>query len=106
MAEPGGLQNQNLCEKCNYRNDISTDVFDTGVCGLCGQIGECVDSDLIDLYRGLGFEDQFIFSKLPRLRGPRTPIVELEKTLSWFDIGEAIANTTVINIRKKREHNN
>ncbi len=86
MSDP----NPNRCEKCNTRKDISIDLFDTGMCGLCGQMHECVDPNLIDLYRGLGFKDDFIWSKLSRLRGLRHHHSEIQTTLSWFDIGKEI----------------
>jgi hypothetical protein len=77
--------NHNVCEACEKKTDNIL-VYDTAVCGVCGSNSECRDSDLIALYREIGFTDNFVWANLPRLRFIRE---DLEYSLG--DIGKKIA---------------
>lgn len=65
-------RNNNVCIDCSDLAKENIALCDTGVCGVCGHlktgVKECFDSELIDLYHGLGFDNEFIFRNLPRLR--------------------------------------
>lgn len=62
------IQNPNICDNCQPIKNYF--LSDTGVCGLCGKKGECFDAELIAYYGKAGIEDdEFIWRKLPRLRG-------------------------------------
>ncbi|WP_148258346.1 hypothetical protein [Shewanella baltica] len=87
------MNNPNVCENClpikNYF------LADTGTCGLCGKKGECFDAELIAFYRSSGIDDEeFIWLKLPRLRGFSSRIHSSsgqDTILSWAEIEKIIS---------------
>ncbi|MDP2566398.1 hypothetical protein [Pseudoalteromonas marina] len=67
--------NNNVCELCiENKDDFNYQVADTGVCGQCIQMNECMDLDLIGTYRSHNISDSDIWAHLPRLRHAHTEI--------------------------------
>ncbi|WP_415776358.1 hypothetical protein ACMYQ1_10270 [Shewanella oncorhynchi] len=60
--------NPNVCDNCipigNYF------LSDKGLCGVCGNVDECFDADLIRFYHSFGIRNRdLIWMNLPKLRG-------------------------------------
>ena len=59
---------RNICDNCDEKpHSLSYDIADTGVCSMCGCVGECWDHDLIKLYKEFSLTDHQIWESLPRL---------------------------------------
>lgn len=74
--------NNNRCEECTTSSiAFNYEVADTGQCGQCLHIKECIDDDLVSLYRSYSLSDSLIFNYLPRLRcshiGDDAPVDDL-----------------------------
>ncbi|GIU51569.1 hypothetical protein TUM4438_41690 [Shewanella sairae] len=85
------IQNPNICDNCQPIKNYF--LYDTGVYGLCGKKGECIDAELIAYYSKAGITDEeFIWLKLPRLRGWNAHAKEGIDTpsLSWSEIEREI----------------
>jgi len=62
------IEPTNVCENCvNSEEALSIQLADTGRCSICGDVGECWDLDLINLYKSFSISDQIIWEELPRL---------------------------------------
>lgn len=82
MTSQSHKENHNRCEECTTSGAaFNFSVADTGQCGQCLYVKECIDSELIAMYRANGLTDDLIFRYLPRLRsshiGSDEPIDEL-----------------------------
>lgn len=64
---PPPTPNYNLCDFCHTPTK-SYKFADSGVCGKCGRTAHCFDYGLIELYETLGFDEDFVWRNLPRLR--------------------------------------
>ena len=61
--------NHNRCEECTTNGaEFNFTIADTGQCGQCLYVKECIDSELTAMYRANGLTDDLIFRYLPRLR--------------------------------------
>ncbi|WP_288987871.1 hypothetical protein [uncultured Pseudoalteromonas sp.] len=74
--------NKNRCEACTTSSvDFNFLVADTGQCGQCLYVNECIDVELLELYRSYSLSDEIIYKYLPRLRcshiGTEPPIDDL-----------------------------
>ena len=69
MIKQPHSDNNNRCEECTTSvNVFNYEVADTGQCGQCLHVKECIDRELIAMYRANGLTDDLIFRYLPRLR--------------------------------------
>jgi rRNA maturation endonuclease Nob1 len=94
----GFNMNNNVCESCETTADNDL-IYDTGVCGICGANAECRDDDLISLYRGIGFDNNFISAHLPRLRHCGHD----DHSALIHDLADALHNTPRIIAERKTE---
>ena len=63
------MPKNNICDKCEPKPHVlSYDIADTGICSVCGSVGECWDHDLVSYYRRFNLTDKKIWENLPRLR--------------------------------------
>lgn len=74
--------NHNRCEECTTSGTaFNYEVADTGQCGQCLYVKECIDDELLRLYRSHSLSDSLIFYYLPRLRcshiGDDVPVDDL-----------------------------
>jgi hypothetical protein len=93
-AKQKGLleNNHNLCDKCfsqKNKEKYSPEIFETGVCGVCGRVADCIDADLIDLYHDFDISDNDIHLYLPRLRDSK---IDGDTKESLYAIFEKIKN--------------
>lgn len=67
--------NKNVCGSCIDNTIEFIDIVaDTGLCGQCLKLRECMDIDLINTYRSHDISDEDIWEHLPRLRHAHTEI--------------------------------
>ena len=74
--------NNNRCEECTTSSiTFNYEVADTGQCGQCLYVKECIDDELLSLYRSHSLSDSLIWHYLPRLRcshiGDDAPVDDL-----------------------------
>lgn len=88
MLSTSHSDNKNICDTCEERTDDYL-VYDTGICSKCHRNMECKDKELLSLYRGIGFDDEFICAHLPRLR------FTVSNVYTWEDIGKEISRHVI-----------